>query len=255
VLIPLSQLVEIGDPLVDSEHRYLTELINNLHAQYEEGKEAFDLNVVFTHLTKYIRVHFRNEEALMQAIGYPQLREHRQLHEKLVQQFVELGEEYLDGSDSAEDDMFAFLKEWWMGHIGVTDPTMTPYLGKERPDGLEVRPAFAGDAGPDFKKCTMCGNTWHTFEDLAADKTKTLRGCQIDLTNHLYNLIMFNCSCDTTLAVFVSELVTNTDIPFVITNNDDPDHRPDYCMKEDKTEPCLDKCACAYTTQVLQALE
>jgi len=255
VLIAWSKIVEIGHPVVDAEHRYLTQLINNFFDQYEAGKGHVDLSRLFTHLTKYIRVHFRNEEALMQAVDYPYFEPHRKLHERLVKQCMELSEEYLDGEEAAPEHMFAFLKEWWVGHISESDTTIQPYVDKTAPVVLDVTPAFAGDGdhGPEFKKCTMCGKVWHSFEELAADPDKIVKGCQIDLTNHLYNLIMFNCSCNTTLAMFVSELVPQTDIPFVITNNG-PSVVPSYCMKENKNEPCLDKCACSYTRQVLEAL-
>jgi len=254
MLIEWSDLVEIGDPVVDAEHRYLTQLINNLFEQHESGKEV-DLGKVFTHLTKYIRVHFDNEEALMAKIGYPQLEEHRGLHRKIIQQCMDLGEEYLDDSESVTKDMFEFLRAWWVGHIGEADTAMKPYLEGERPADLNVTPAFAGGAGPGFKKCTMCAKSWASFEELAADTSKVVKGCQIDETNHLYNLIMFNCSCDTTLAVFLSEIVTKADIPFVITDHEDPSQRPSFCMKREKRGPCLSKCACAYTRQVLDALQ
>ena len=254
MFIEWSTALEIGDPVVDSEHRYLAQLINNLHEQYESGTLEGNLARVFTHLAKYVRVHFENEEALMAAVGYPELQAHQAEHRKLVEQAMALSEEYLDGSDTITEETIQFHKEWALTHISGTDMKIRDYLSGERPQHLSDIPAFANSSGPEFKKCTLCGKIWHTFDELKNDDTKVLKGCQPDLTNHLYNLVMYNCTCGTTLAMFLKEFVPHTDIPFVIDEHTDPHHRPEVCLKSDTTAPCLEKCACSYTHQLLAAL-
>jgi hemerythrin len=246
--------LEIGDSVVDSEHRYLLQLIYNMHEQYERGTLAESLAGLFAHLAHYARNHFTNEEALMSAIGYPHLDEHQQEHSQLVEQAMELSEQFIDGEKTVTRDTIEFLRRWAIKHIAGSDMRIRAFLKGARPPQLTDTPAFATRSGPEFKTCTFCGKTWKTFGDLARDPDKTVIGCQVDLTNHLYNLVMFNCSCQTTLAMFLKELATETDIPFVIDEHEDPSQRPAHCMKQDKATPCLARCACAYTKQVLDAL-
>lgn len=248
-----SDQLEIGDPIVDSEHRYLVQLIVNLHEQYTSGKVPEKLAGVFTHLAMYVKTHFENEEKLMEAVGYPELEQHRELHRGLVSQAVELSEQYMDGSETISEEVISFLESWAVDHISDSDMKIGKFLrGKPIPD-LNLVPAFAIRSGSEFKKCTFCGKTWDTFEDLKSDDEIVLKGCQLDQSNHLYNLILFDCGCETTLGMFINEFMTRTDIPFVINEREDTSRRPDYCLRNVGDE-CLPKCACAYTGQILDAL-
>lgn len=248
-----SEQLEIGDPVVDSEHRYLIQLIVNLHEQYNRDNLSSSLAHVFTHLAMYVKIHFENEEKLMEAIGYPDLEEHRKLHQDLVEQAVELSEQYMDGSETITVETINFLKKWAISHIIDSDMKIRHFLKGRRPPELNTVPAFAIRSGAEFKKCSFCGKIWKTFYNLIADDDILLKGCQLDMTNHLYNLIMFNCSCDTTLAMFLKEFITQTDIPFVINEHEDINHRPEYCLKKNNSI-CLERCACAYTSQILSAI-
>jgi hemerythrin-like metal-binding protein len=246
--------LEIGDSVVDSEHRYLVQLINNLHDQHASGSSDSNLTNVFTHLASYVKNHFENEEALMLAISYPEFEGHKKEHQKLVEQCMKLAEEYLDGSESITEATLDFLKHWAVNHISETDMKIRGFLGGTLPPKLSRIPAYASSSGTDFKQCTLCGKVWHSFDDLKDDKTKKLLGCQLDETNHLYNLLMFNCTCGTTLAMFIKEFVPQTDIPFIIEDHTDRNQRPAYCMKKEADGPCLSKCACEYTHQIMEAL-
>ena len=249
-----SKQLEIGDPVVDSEHRYLFQLIVNLHEQYKRGKMPESLANLFTHLAMYVKTHFENEEKLMEAIGYPGLEEHRKQHLDLVEQAVELSEQYMDGSNTITDETINFLRFWAVTHIADTDMKIRKFLKDQRPPDLSLVPAFAIRSGAEFKKCTFCGKTWETFDALKADKGVVLKGCKLDKTYHLYNLIMFNCGCDTTLAMLIKEFITQTDITFVINEHVDNSKRPEYCLKKGSSGKCLEKCACLYTGQILDAI-
>lgn len=249
-----SKSLEIGDPLVDSEHRYLVELVNNLNEQFEAGKKGVSLAKVFTHLVNYVRIHFENEEALMAAIDFPELKEHQVKHQELVSQAMQLSNDYMEGEEDITLETVEFLKKWAVDHIAGTDMKIKPFVKAGRPLSLTTTPAFAASTGPEFKVCTLCGKDWKKFDDLINDQEKVIKGVQADLTNHLYNLILFDCSCGTTLALSVKELVTKVDIPFEIEEHLNSDQRPSYCLKAEDEGICLEKCACKYTKQVLDIL-
>jgi len=255
MLLEWNESLEIGDPVVDSEHRYLAQLINNLEEQFSAGKEGLSLAKVFTHLANYVRVHFENEEALMAAINFPGLAGHQKGHKELLEQAMDLSDRYMEGEESVTDETLEFLKNWAVDHIAVTDMRIKAFLKGNRPPSLTTTPAFADHSGPEFKVCTLCGKSWHTFDELKNDREKVLKGVQIDLTNHLYNLIFFNCSCDTTLGMFIKEFIPRTDIPFEIEEHSGEGQRPTYCLKADGDGPCLDNCACQYTWKILEALK
>lgn len=49
------------------------------------------------------------------------------------------------------------------------------------------------------------GKEWPTFESLVADKEKEVVGCQVDLKDPMFSMVMFNCKCGTTLAIQAKE--------------------------------------------------
>lgn len=253
MFIEWSEKLEIGDPVVDSEHRYLAQLINNLHEQFGDGQKGGNLAEVFTHLVNYVRVHFRNEEALMETISFPEIVEHKIKHKELMTQAMDLSDLYMEGEENITAETLDFLKKWVIEHIVGTDMKIKEFLKGERPPSLTTTPAFSAQSGSDFKICTLCGKNWKTFDDLKNDKDKVIKGIQPDLKNHLYNLILFNCSCGTTLAMFIKEFVTHSDIFFEIEEHDGTRGCPEYCLKAG-TGSCLEKCACKYTKQIIEAL-
>lgn len=254
MFIHWSRKLEIGDPIVDSEHRYLIELINNFHQQFHTNHREQNLISVFNHLANYVRVHFENEEALMHAIEYPDLSEHRRIHEKLIQQVIALSEDFIDGEKNVTENLLEFLKQWALNHIAETDLKIRKYLSDERPSSLTARPAFSTGSGSDFKSCTLCGKKWPTYREFKDDPNKVLKGVQSDQTNHLYNLILFNCSCGTTLGMFLKEFIPVADIPFEIEAHSGSEDVPEYCLNKELGGRCLKKCACKYTSQLVATL-
>lgn len=246
--------LEIGDPVVDSEHRYLVQLINNLNEQYTSGRAETCLTQVFNHLVNYVRVHFDNEEALMEAINYPGLQQHKMKHKELMTQAMGLSDQYLENENTITAETVAFLEKWAVEHIAEADMKIKDFLKGEKPPSLTTTPAYLGQSGSEFKKCTLCGKVWQTLEDLQNDQDKVVKGVQADMTNHLYNLILFDCSCGTTLALMIKELLVNTQIPFEIEEHDKTEKQPEYCLKRKGGERCLEKCVCKYTNQVLVSL-
>jgi len=255
VILEWQREYAIGVPVEDTEHRYLCELINDLHDAYLKGALAGRLTEVFEHLAAYVNRHFKNEEALMKAVGYPGLAAHRKEHEALLETTVELTEGFVEGSAKITEDTMAFLKRWLLDHIAVSDQKIGDYILKTGVVGeVELAPAFAEADASVLKKCTMCGKTWTTFAELAADDTKKLKGVQLDSTNHLYNLILFNCACGTTLALLLKDFIGKAGIPFELDEIDPGASPPAYCLQPGEQRGCLDHCACAYTSKIIEAV-
>ena len=255
MLIEWESKLNIGVPVIDAEHRYLVALVNNLHDSLSTGEGSPDLSHLFAHLIKYVGRHFRNEEALMTAIGYPAITEHKKQHEQLEDKTSDLSEMFLSEGNQVSEKTMELLRDWLFTHVMSEDQEIGAFLsGKSLPDGLEHVPAYAQLSEDVFKQCTLCKKTWKTFDDLAADKDKTAVCCMADEVNHYYNLILFNCSCGTTLAIALAELVDSCDIAFSFTKSADLEAPPAYCLRAETSGKCIERCACAYTSKILDAL-
>jgi hemerythrin len=118
-----------GNDVVDSEHRELIALINQLELA-GSGPDGIGIAQALEELTDYVFVHFQMEEKLMRREGYPtdafeaHIAEHRQLDQatqKLVQQ-------YSDGTLNTVEPIVTFLNEWLRHHIAQVDRAMAEYI-------------------------------------------------------------------------------------------------------------------------------
>lgn len=255
MIIEWSDKLSIGIPEIDIEHKFLVALVNSFHDKVLDNESQEVLAETFSHLIRYTEKHFANEESLMRAIGFPQLNQHEEKHLELADQVTELSEVYMSGSKAIDTDLLEFLKIWIFHHVLIEDSKIAKFLGgKPVPQEWGFKPAFSNDSDACFKACTYCGKTWETFATFAEDREITLLDQMIDRQNHLYNLLLFNCSCGTTLAIPVFDLVKVDPEDFYLEENSGKPDKPDYCLRADSESPCLGKCACRYTSRLLGKL-
>ncbi|MBN2628272.1 MAG: hemerythrin family protein [Spirochaetales bacterium] len=246
---------EIHIPLIDAEHKYLVRLFNDFCGEFENNTLEKKLYRVFTHLEEYIKKHFANEEELMAVIGYPDREKQKKEHKTLLKDLRILSEQYLGESRSITADTMGFLKTWVYDHIIILDTEIGSYL-RDHPLSWDWRgkAVFSEEGSTIFKHCTMCGKVWQTYEDFLRDGSKRVIGLTVDESNSMYNIIMANCSCGTTLGFLLSDFIGESEIPFVMEEGNHRGKAPAYCLKEDKNTPCRSKCACRYTSQILSEL-
>ncbi len=78
--------------------------------------------------------HFKDEEAIFLAAGYPKPNEHIAEHARLVSELARLYQQVLDGGNVSET-LLAIVREWLITHIGVEDMAFAVFKG--------LRPAMA----------------------------------------------------------------------------------------------------------------
>lgn len=120
----------VGVPQLDRQHKGLVDLINRLQTADHDGDVMPE---VFEALRAYVRDHFRTEEALLERAGYPDLAEHRREHQVFVDWLKAVQSAYgLGGAASLliNDSVVAFLKNWLVSHILVSDKAYAATLAK-----------------------------------------------------------------------------------------------------------------------------
>lgn len=115
----------VGDPSLDAQHQQMIGVINELYEAMEKKSAQKVIKPILDRLVKYTFDHFEHEEEAMLAVEYPDLIEHKALHDKIRQKTLDLK----DNADFVTaQNLLAFLKEWWMGHIQTVDKKYAPYL-------------------------------------------------------------------------------------------------------------------------------
>ncbi|MEA5098852.1 MAG: bacteriohemerythrin [Burkholderiaceae bacterium] len=119
-----------GHSGIDNDHRQLIEMNNAFYQMIEEGKGREVLGEVLESLTQYYQMHFAREEAEMQRIGYQGFREHKQEHDKFIQEVSRLKQEFDSGASISPVLVARILNDWLCNHIVKTDTKLTAAISK-----------------------------------------------------------------------------------------------------------------------------
>lgn len=117
-----------GNSTVDSQHKHLFHMVNELHDAIVAGKGTAVLTPTLTELAKYTIQHFRSEEELMAAAGYPARAVHQKKHEDLTHQVKDLVAKYQSGQCVLTITLSNFLADWLRHHIKEDDFALVKYL-------------------------------------------------------------------------------------------------------------------------------
>ena len=120
----------VGQPEIDTQHKKLFQLADQLHAAMTAGKGKDVLLKTLGDLIDYTKRHFAAEEKLMQKANYPEYPAHKVFHDKLTAQVVQFQTEFAAGKSSVTIQLLQFLKDWLQHHIGETDRKIAVFLSQ-----------------------------------------------------------------------------------------------------------------------------
>lgn len=110
----------VGVDDIDEQHRMLFALVNSLWEAAQDKAGAQPVDLVLRRLEDYTLKHFRDEEMLMAAAGYPGFEEHRRTHARFVQVVADAKTRH-QGGEPLGADMLLFLNTWLVEHIQRDD--------------------------------------------------------------------------------------------------------------------------------------
>jgi len=114
----------VGNDVLDTQHRQILEIINELFSAIKEGKDRDIVTPLLERMLRYTETHFAAEERFMQDYEYPEYEYHKSLHDRLRSRTAGLRTraELVLG-----EDLLNFLKSWWLEHIQEEDQQYTAY--------------------------------------------------------------------------------------------------------------------------------
>lgn len=113
----------VGDAHFDEQHKGLIRLINMLDGDAPVA-------VVLDELQVYVDEHFREEEAMLEKVGYPDLAAHKLQHAAFEEWLYASRQASQSGEVAAllRDNIRGYLKTWLVNHILVSDKAYSDYL-------------------------------------------------------------------------------------------------------------------------------
>jgi hemerythrin len=111
----------VGIDAIDHEHQQLIETINELFDQLNAPERKQTVPGFFGDLLREISAHFALEEKIMRDMKYAQLSQHKQDHERLLDELRDIMDafEYADEVDIVE--LATRLDSWFTRHFKTHD--------------------------------------------------------------------------------------------------------------------------------------
>ncbi len=145
--IEWSDVLSVGIDEIDSQHKVLVDLINEMHEAIHQRHGSGVVRDVLSKLAEYTKIHFAVEESLMRILGYPDYEEHKAQHQELIHSMMDLQQKVDSGKTAIGFELMHFLKIWLTNHIMESDQEYGEYF-------------VEAGVMPRFKKKSWAGRLW-----------------------------------------------------------------------------------------------
>lgn len=116
----------LGIDRIDEQHRGLFLLHDDFVHAIERGGSVHIVDRIAGELGRYIAFHFRDEEDIMERVGYDELRRHQALHDGLRHMVSRLSD--LPREQGSLLVVAEFVRLWIRQHILVEDADLARFL-------------------------------------------------------------------------------------------------------------------------------
>ncbi|QOY51157.1 bacteriohemerythrin [Candidatus Sulfurimonas baltica] len=131
--IKWNNVYSVGIENIDTQHKKLFEIVNRLLSLEISSNETEEIKIILYEFSDYMRTHFDDEEIYMLSIGYPDIKQHRELHQKLVESLALIINTPAD-INTIKTEMNVLAKQILVNHIVTEDTKIFTYkLSKEYP--------------------------------------------------------------------------------------------------------------------------
>lgn len=115
-------------PSIDSQHKKIIDIINNLHHLLimDKSAEKISIDQVIGELIDYATYHFDYEEKLMKDNGYEEYLDHKMEHRTFKEKIAS----FKDSREIDVQKVLFYLQSWLINHIMVVDMKYSSVLNK-----------------------------------------------------------------------------------------------------------------------------
>ena len=106
-----------GIARIDQEHKQLIERINLLYEQLDHTLDILTIETMLGEIQTDISAHFAFEELLMHEAGYPEFKDHKEDHEKLLDQINDIIFCFAANPDNCKELLRMNMSDWFSNHF------------------------------------------------------------------------------------------------------------------------------------------
>lgn len=130
-LFQWSEAYSVGYPAIDSQHKRLFQLAEQLHAAMTAGKGKQCLSTTLNNLIEYTKRHFSDEEILMESHRYPLYQQHKAEHQALTERGAQFQRSFAAGQATVTVELLQFLRNSLTHHIGTVDKKVGEFFRQQ----------------------------------------------------------------------------------------------------------------------------
>jgi hemerythrin len=130
MMIEWESKFEVGNDLIDQEHRTFVDLIKNVDYSVDEDLDSEYIARLLIEIEKYADFHFYSEENIMLSSGYPDLKYHQELHRSLLSRLQQFIKDYQAGAVEASA-VIGFLMDWFRNHTAGEDLRIAQFINEK----------------------------------------------------------------------------------------------------------------------------
>lgn len=130
---------KIGIEDVDFEHKELIDLINQSFNDASQKDSNMAVMYFLGEIYSKISAHFALEEMHMKKLNYDQYDGHKQDHEQLLDDILNIMDEYGDTANINKEEFSKRLNEWFINHFKTKDARLHHFLHKRETSKTERR--------------------------------------------------------------------------------------------------------------------
>ncbi|MBF0231965.1 MAG: hemerythrin family protein [Desulfamplus sp.] len=119
-----SESFSVGHEDIDNQHKQWIEIFNESYDKMM-GNDYSVLSSIgidaLKRMQTYAQMHFGFEEKYMEQINYPDLAQHKRLHEIFEFQLDRINKEFAEGTPRLNSEIMKTIENWLVGHIQNED--------------------------------------------------------------------------------------------------------------------------------------
>jgi hemerythrin-like metal-binding protein len=122
--------LSVGMELIDGQHKMLIKYINDLSQALLSGQGPAKITATLNFLIDYTNFHFTAEEKHMAENGFPELENHKKMHEGFKTTLANMEEELVEegATQLLADSIDTLLVKWLFKHIRTNDVAFGKFL-------------------------------------------------------------------------------------------------------------------------------
>jgi hemerythrin len=131
--LPWNRFLQVGDPLIDSEHKILVDYVNRIYELLDTPDNRGAVVSLLHSLLDHARRHFQNEGQLLTRLSIPERADHMREHDQMLRQAQDwLGRIESGREELQREQVLEFVREWVLRHILFVDMRLKPLLAAAR---------------------------------------------------------------------------------------------------------------------------